>query len=85
MDIYFATFNCTKPDLAKAKRAFGRKFGAGSFKTWIQPYLDKGIMSIFKDSPNKYTKFYVETLARYVNERLNEPEVETEPKSDFQI
>ena len=85
MDIYFATFNCDKQDLDKARRAFGRKFGKGAYANWIKPYIDKGIMSIFQDPPNTYTRFYVETLTMCVNERLGEPEVETEPKSDFQI
>jgi hypothetical protein len=68
MDAYFALFNGHINDASdKAERSFKKKFGVKEWDKHIQPYIDEGVMSIFDDSPNKYTAFYVERVQYFVN------------------
>ena len=65
MDKYILFFN-QKPESAnKAKIDFINEFGKERFMKEIQPFIDKGIMSIFAAKPNKYTTYYVNRVANY--------------------
>jgi len=67
-DPYFAVFNChVNGALGKASDAFKIKF-PGQFDTEIQPYIDKGVMSIFDESPNEYLTYFVNAITNTVNE-----------------
>lgn len=69
MNPYVAVFNCHINNAkSKADKAFIKRFDKDVFNKEIKPFLDKGIMSIFKQAPNDYTKVYVEFIALYVNE-----------------
>lgn len=70
MGIGLAVFNCWEYDRTKARNLFRKKFGEDAWKKEIKPIIRRGIMCLFHNSPNKYTLFYAETLARIVNERL---------------
>jgi hypothetical protein len=72
MNIYFAVFNARDPELRKARIAFNKKFGKGSYAKHIAPFVRKGIMSIFKVPPTPKTKWYVELVAQLVNARVGE-------------
>lgn len=69
LDLRFALFNCHLNDAEnRANAAFVKRFGQDAFDENIQPFLNKGIMAIFNEPPNKHTKWYVETVAVFVNE-----------------
>jgi hypothetical protein len=70
-DDFLAVFNCRKVDITKAKKLFVKRFSLIIYKTNILHYVKNGIMEIFQLSPNKYTKYYVETLANIVRKRNN--------------
>ena len=72
MDIYFAVFNVREPELRKARVAFNKKFGKGSYAKYISPFIRKGIMSIFQIPPTPETEWYVELVAQLVNARVGE-------------
>ena len=74
MDTYFAVFNGRITERDRARRIFNKKFGGGSYRKYISPYIRRGIMSIFHDKPNRHTKFFVKTYAKIVNERLGDKE-----------
>lgn len=69
--LHFALFNCHINNAEeKANSAFVRRW---DFETWqkeIEPYLEKGIMSIFEGEPNEYTTWYVEAIGIFVNQRV---------------
>src|SRR6185503_4859330 len=72
----FAVFNCHLNNAkAKAKRRFKKKFGAEVWKLEIQPFLNKGIMSIFEQEPNDHTLWYVDEITAIVNARRQKTEV----------
>jgi len=70
-DDFTAVFNCREEELKKAKKQYIKVMGEKSFNKVIQPYIDKGIMSIFEDNPTKETAYYVVTLSYYVRQRLD--------------
>jgi hypothetical protein len=60
MDYYFAMFNCHKNNaLEKTCNKFKEIWGERKFETKIQPLIDKGVMSVFSEKPNRYNKFLV--------------------------
>jgi hypothetical protein len=60
MDYFVAMFNCHKNGgRRKSAKKFKEIWGEQKFKKKIQPFIRKGIMSIFDTKPNKYTKFFV--------------------------
>ena len=68
MDPYFSVFNChvnnaLEISIAKYKEIFGES----RFEKKIRPFLDKGIMSIFKTPPQRDTKFFVLYITDVVN------------------
>jgi len=68
MDAKFAIFNCHINDAKdRAKDAFIAFHGKKAWNTYIQPKIDDGIMSIFNEVPNEYTKFFVYTVWTMVN------------------
>lgn len=69
MDDYIAVFNSWEKDRDKARKLFRDKFGKEEYVKQIKPFFKKGLMSIFQTPPNKYTKWYVKTLAVIVNKR----------------
>jgi len=78
MNFYFAVFNVHKNEMNKARRVFNKRFGKGSYRQYIGPYIRKGIMSIFHDTPTEHTKFYVNCISRLVNARLGETHEDVE-------
>jgi hypothetical protein len=68
-DEFVAVFNSSESDRQQAKEDFIGKFGPEKFRVAIKPYLQKGIMSIFNDDANIYTKYYVERIAQYSDDR----------------
>lgn len=60
MDYYFAMFNCHKNNaLEKTCNKFKEIWTDKKFESKIQPIIEAGVMSIFQEKPNKYTKFFV--------------------------
>ena len=70
MDTYIAVFNVKNEEIKKARRAFNAKFGKGSYVEHISKFHERGIMSIFQESPTEKTRWYVEYVAKLVNDRL---------------
>jgi hypothetical protein len=69
MSPYFAVFNChVNRAQGRATRAFKRKFGPEPFEKNIRPRLKEGIMSIFQNRPNRWTRWYVAKITEFVNE-----------------
>lgn len=69
MDVYFAVFNCHVNNAkTKAVRRFNKKFGKETFNKEIRPFIKNGIMSMFHTEPNKYTKYFAETIQEIVNQ-----------------
>ncbi len=69
MDRNFAIFNIKNEDRQRADAGFIRRFGQEVFDREISPIHKAGIMSVFHNPPNKWTTWYVETVAFLVNER----------------
>lgn len=67
--ITWAVFNCDKPDLAGAKRAFVKRYGLALYREHIKPIIQRGIMTLFHNTPNEYTLFYAEVLALLADKR----------------
>ena len=68
MDVYTAVFNChVNAAHERAVQAFIDTYGTKRFEQYIEPYLNQGIMSIFNDPPNRYTKFFCFYIKRVVN------------------
>lgn len=68
LDCYFALFNCHINDaLNRTCDKFKEIYGAKRFESNIKPFIDKGIMSMFNQSPNKYLKFFIFYNKRIVN------------------
>lgn len=55
---YVVFFNQNEEARKKAKDDFIKKYDIITFNNEIQPYINKGIMSIFDEKPNKYIKYY---------------------------
>lgn len=70
LDSYTATFNSDDEDMAKAKEKFIKTYDEKSFNENIQPYIDKGLMSIFNTEPTNEIGYYLVNLTYYVNVRL---------------
>jgi len=69
MGAYLSVFNQHLNDAAELTRAdFIEIFGQEDWDREMQPFVDKGVMSLFQEEPNPYTKFYVKTVTKYVNE-----------------
>ncbi len=65
----FAVFNLHINDAeSKAKQAFVKRFAQETFDSEIQPFIDKGIMSIFNTKPTEHTRWYVEAVGIFVNQ-----------------
>ncbi len=69
LDIGFSVFNMNQEDKRRADAGFVVRFSQEIFDKEISPIHEAGIMSIFHKPPNKWTKWYVETVAFLVNER----------------
>lgn len=73
LDINFSLFNGHINNASeKAKKAFIKRFNQEEWDKHIQPFEDNGIMTIFAKKPNRYTLWYVETVAVFVNENRGE-------------
>ena len=70
MDSYTDTFNSNDDDMAKAKERFIKTYSEESFNKNIQPFIGKGLMSIFNTEPTNEIGYYLVNLAYYVNVRL---------------
>ena len=69
MDIYFAVFNQHINDAKeKATADLIKEFGQEMYDSDFLPFVEKGIMSIFKTPPTNITMFYAERVQHYVNE-----------------
>ncbi len=69
LDAGFSLFNCHINDAKdRAKDAFIKIHGSTAFENEIQPFLDKGIMSIFESKPNRWIRTYVDLIQAFVNE-----------------
>ena len=69
-DINIALFNLHINDAGRrAIVTFKDIYGEEKFAEIMQPIIEKGIMSIFSEEPNEHTKFFVEKVQEYVNER----------------
>ena len=69
MDAYFSVFNCHLNDADKrATMDVIAKFGVKKYAEELQPFQEKGIMSIFKVEPTDVAKYYVDRVEEYVNE-----------------
>lgn len=70
MDINFALFNYHVNNAkTKAKKAFIQRFGQEKWDTVMKPYVKNGIMGIFNDKPTDETKFYVDAVFIFVNQK----------------
>jgi len=72
MQTYFAVFNTRPDELESARISFTERFGEDAYRDEIAPLVEQGLMSIFKSPPNEHTRFFVDTLAATVTERLGE-------------
>lgn len=70
MDEVFAVFNyhINKVDI-KAKKNYIKKYDKKSWKKCVQPFINKGVMSIFDVPPTEHTLFYVQQVHKYVNKK----------------
>ena len=69
MTPHFAVFNQHINNAGeRTKVAFDKRFGEGAWEKYMQKYEDNGIMTIFQEKPNEYTKWYAEAVAIFVNE-----------------
>jgi hypothetical protein len=67
---YFAFFNQHDIDFKSAKENFIKEFSEEDFKKEIQPFVDKGIMSIFQVKPNDQRRWFVYEVAKLADERV---------------
>lgn len=68
MDVQFSVFNNHINKAAeRAKVAFLDLFDQKLWDKRIQPFVDKGIMSLFNEKPNTHSQFYVWTIWLFVN------------------
>ena len=75
MNPYFAVFNSHVNDAkVKAKQMFIELHGQKKWDEQLQPFLDKGAMSIFDEDPNQYTRAYVLFIWMFVNHEELNPE-----------
>ena len=69
MDQGFSVFNGHINDASdRADAEFISQFGDATFKRWIAPHHEKGIMSIFNAKPNRYRMAWVTLVTAYANE-----------------
>lgn len=71
----FLIFNRHETDKRKARRAFIERFGRDRYNEIIKPIERAGVMSIFHNSPNPYTAFYVNVMAESVDRRAMKREL----------
>lgn len=65
---YLAVFNYHMNDAGeKAKQAFIRSFGQEGWDMHIQPFEDRGIMSLFNVTPTFHTMFYVTAVMLFAS------------------
>jgi len=62
-------FNQSSNDAKLGKDDFVDMFSIQEFNKEIQPFINKGVMSIFNVKPNKYTLFYVKKVSIYAKDR----------------
>ncbi len=68
MDPFFSLFNCHVNDAERrAKESFIQKYDEATWKRELQPFINKGIMSIFDKPPSEFTQFFVDEVTRIVN------------------
>jgi len=73
MDPYFAMFNNhVNNAFQHAKKIFIKRFGKEIYKKDIVPFKKNGIMSIFNKDPTPSSKWLVEMVWYFVNEKLLE-------------
>ena len=78
MDENFAVFNYHLNNAKeRSKELFIACFGKDKWDREIQPFHDKGIMTIFHKKPNKYVQWYVATVTSIVNEHATKKHNET--------
>lgn len=71
MDIYVSVFNMHKNNAEeKAKQEFIAQYGKSTFEAKIQPYIEKGIMSIFKEEPSLYMMAWTSLITFFVNNKF---------------
>lgn len=69
MNPHLALFNChVNKANRRAKVAFIEKYGKAVWDKQLQPKVTTGIMVILQEPPTKYTRFYVNTVTKFVNE-----------------
>lgn len=68
MDAFFAVFNGHINDAHKrTQRLMNKHFGPRTWQKHMAKYQKRGIMSIFEEPPNEYTKFYSVWVMAFVN------------------
>lgn len=68
MDMFVSVFNQHVNGASrKAKAEFVKKFGKDEWAIRMQPFVKKGIMSIFNDKPTRWTKWYAKRVCEIVN------------------
>lgn len=70
LDMHFAVFNIRDEDKKRANAGFIMRFGQEIFDKEILPIHKAGIMSIFHNPPNQWTRWYAEIVAFLVNDRI---------------
>lgn len=69
----FSVFNCHINNAKERSKAlFVACFGQDKWDREIQPFHNKGIMTIFHKKPTKYVQWYVDTVTAIVNEHATE-------------
>lgn len=63
-DCHFAFFNQRESDFENAKENFIAEFSKEVFDKEIQPFVDKGIMSIFEAKPNDHSRWFVYEVSK---------------------
>lgn len=73
MDLHFSLFNCHINDaFERSKAMFIKRWSQLAWDQQIQPFVDKGIMSILQTYPDSYAQWFVECVWIFVNENRGE-------------
>ena len=68
MNAYLSVFNSHINDAEKkAIISFQKCYNRKVYNKYIKRFVDNGIMGIFDESPNEFTKFFVSEIERIVN------------------
>lgn len=70
-DVFLGVFNRRDADHRRGMKAVDAKYGKGAYRQHVAPFNRKGIMSIFKSKPTKYTRLYAKAVAESAWERMN--------------